>query len=79
MSAGKGSSPRPFNGQKFRDNHDRIFSKLGTINLHGPCLSTSLALDRVMKGEIFDGHEYLGDGSWHTVDHHEQELRDDEE
>ncbi len=27
MSAGKGDSPRPINGEKFRDNYDDIFRK----------------------------------------------------
>ena len=73
MSAGKGSSPRPVNGESFRAGHDRIFNR----NLHGPSLSTINAIDQAMKGQVIDGHEYLGTGGWHTVDHHEDELRDD--
>ena len=75
MSAGKGPQPRPYNGDKFREGHVRIY---GERSFHGPSLSTSQALDRAKKGEVIDGHEYLGDGCWHTVDHKDRELMDDE-
>jgi hypothetical protein len=76
MNAGKGSRPRAVDGEKFRSGHERAFGK--PRNFHGPSLSTSEALDRAKKGEVIDGHEYLGEGCWHTVDQHDQELRDDE-
>lgn len=64
MSAGKGSRPRPVDGERFRAEHDRIFRKV--TDLEPP------------KGEVIDGHVYLGGGGWQTVDQHEAELRDEE-
>jgi hypothetical protein len=60
MSAGKGSRPRPVEGGKFRENHERIFRR--HIDEQPPA------------GEVIDGHEYLGEGSWHSIDHKESEL-----
>lgn len=63
MSAGKGDSPRPVDGEAYRRNHERIFRR---FTEHEP-----------MKGEVVDGHEYLGQGGWHTIDQRDSELRDD--
>lgn len=63
MSAGKGSRPRPVHGETFRDNWEDIFRK----PTH----------ESPMRGEVIDGHEYLGAGGWHTVDHQDPELRDE--
>lgn len=65
MSVGKGSRPRPVNGERYRENHDAIFRKFTE--------------EQPMKGEIIDGHEYLGYGGWHSVDQHDPELRDAQE
>lgn len=64
MSAGKGSNPRPVHGETFRKNHDAIFRR-HTEEESAP-------------GEVIDGHESLGNGGWHTIDHQEEELRDTE-
>lgn len=64
MNASKGDPPRPVNGEKFRSNHDRIFDRR-TDSIH-------------TVGEIFDGAESMGNGSWHLIDHRDPELRDDE-
>ena len=65
MSAGKGSSPRPVHGPTYRKNHETIFRR------HTE--------EEPTKGKVIDGHEYLGQGGWHAVDHHEKELRDKDE
>ena len=64
MSAGKGSRPRPVDGDKFRREHERIFRRFTE--------------QEPAKGEVIDGHEYLGFGGWHTLDQHDKELRDDD-
>jgi hypothetical protein len=63
MSAGKGDSPRPVHGPTYRENHERIFRR------H--------IEDQPAIREVIDGHEYLGEGGWHTVDQKEHELRDE--
>lgn len=64
MSAGKGSKPRPYHGERFRDNYERIFPRR-TDEPHS-------------LGEIVDGAECLGDGAFHLIDQHEEELREEE-
>lgn len=65
MSAGKGDSPRHVNGDKFRENYERIFEK----PTHRVC----------QPGAIVDGMESLGNGGWHAIDHHDPALRDEDE
>lgn len=64
MSAGKGSTPRPVDGDRYRKNFAAIFERLTEQD--------------PVKGEVVEGHEYLGQGGWHALDQHEPELRDDE-
>ena len=64
MSAGKGDAPRPVKGEKYRRNYETIFRKFTE--------------QEPTKGEVIDGHEYLGHGGWHAIDQHETELRDEE-
>ena len=64
MSAGKGSTPRPVDGEKYRQNFAAIFQRMSE--------------NEPVKGEVVGCHEYLGEGGWHAIDHHELELRDDE-
>ena len=65
MSAGKGDSPRRVDGDRYRRNFDQIFGRFTN--------------EQPAKGEVIDGHEYLGNGGWHTVDQYEPELRDEKE
>lgn len=64
MSAGKGDSPRPFNGDKFRDGYERAF---GTRTDHPHEV-----------GEIVDGAECMGAGCWRILDLIEQPVREGE-
>jgi len=61
MSAGKGSRPRPVEGDKFRESHERIFPRRSE-DAHEP-------------GEVIDGAECIGGGAFHLIDHREDELR----
>ena len=63
MSAGKGDTPRPVHGPTYRRNHDAIFRRFTD--------------EEPAPGEVIDGHEYLGNGGWHSLELHEAELRDE--
>ena len=61
-SAGKGDKPRPCDFAKFQSEHERIFAKR-TDEPHE-------------IGDVVDGAECLGRGSFRLIDHREQSLRD---
>lgn len=63
MSAGKGSRPRPVEGEKFRSNHEIIFPRRSD--------------EPHDSGEIIDGAECMGDGGMRLIDHREESLGDD--
>jgi len=62
MKTVKGSWQRPMKGKDFRKNYDSIFRKFYE--------------EEPTKGEVVDGHEYLGKGGWHAIDQQEPEMRD---
>lgn len=64
MSAGKGDSPRPVDGKKFREGYERIF-----INRHD---------EPHAVGEVVDGAECMGGGAWRVLDLIEKPVREDE-
>lgn len=63
MNAGKGDTPRPVHGPTYRRNHESIFGRFTD--------------EQPTRGEVIDGHEYLGDGGWQSIETHEPELREE--
>jgi hypothetical protein len=55
---GKGDKPRKVDRKSYADNYDRIFRKRHSPEDEG---------DIMRIGEIHDGREYLGNGSWQAV------------